>query len=366
MDRAATAATATGVTARWLRSAHSAPAEIFDGRYFSTTVAWVRAWEEVRTERVLDHRHLALEGGPIAELVPYFLIDHSPQWLSFEDDSGVHGVWTGPVAYSSTLYGEYGGAGGSCPEYIARAVDLGLEQAGRWGAEALVFANLTPAEVPSWSAVRPAGFPVLLDRAYAAPLGGSEDAFLSAMRGKVRRELVRQWRRAGDAGVRLRVLPGREMLPRLDEFTELAGAASSKHGVNIYGVEMFRNLVSVPGAVLLVAEYRGRMAGAFYCFLHRGRFSMSSGGLDYGVLRELNTYGFLMYESLRYAASHGADVVDPGRGNFAYKERHGFRGTDLWSLVFLTEPRPGLVAKLARMSIGVSEHMVRNGRADDG
>jgi hypothetical protein len=358
---AGTTTVARAVTAGWMRSAHSAPEAVFDGRHFSTTVAWIRAWEKVRTERVLDHRHLALQGGPVAELVPFFLVDHSPQWLSFEDDSGVHGVWSGPVAYSTSLYAEYGGAGGSCPQYVAHAVDHGLEQARRWGAEALVIGNLTRDEIRSWSAVRPGGIEVLLDRAYAAPLGGSVDAFLAGMRGKVRRELVRQWRRAGEAGVRLRVLAGPQMLPRLDEFTDLAGAASSKHGVNIYGVEMFRNLVRVPGAVLLVAEHEDRMVGAFYCFLYQGRFAMSSGGLDYGRLRELNTYGFLVYESLRYAASHGADVVDPGRGNFAYKERHGFHGIDLWSLVFLTGDRPGLAETLERMGRGVAEHMRRNG-----
>lgn len=343
------------VTARWVPSAASVPAAVFDGRYFCTSVAWTRAWESVRTERVLASRHLALEGAGAAELVPYYLVGHSPLWRSYENDAGLPPVWTRPVVYSGTLYGARGGAGGGSRAHLARAVDLGLEQAARWDAEALVFANLTGDEVGAWSAVRPDGVPVLLDRAYAARVGGSEAAFLAALPGKARREFVRQWRRASDAGVRLRVLSGEEMLPRLEEFTALAIEAAEKHGLNLYGADMFRNLVQVPGAVLLVAEHEGTMAGAFYCFLYRGRFSMVTGGIDYARLRELNTYAFLVYESLRHAVAHDAGIIDPGRGNFAYKRRHGFRGTDLWALVYPVGSRPDLADTLGRMSKNIRE-----------
>ncbi|GGQ67930.1 GNAT family N-acetyltransferase [Couchioplanes azureus] len=354
----------TPVTARWLRTAAGVPEGAVDGRHFSTTVGWSHGWEGVRTEHVADHRHLLLDGGPVAELVPYYLVGHSPLWDAYESDAGIGPIWSGPVVYSSSLYGEYGGAGGSTSEYIATCVDLGLEQTARWEAEALVFGNLTPAEVGAWSAVRPGGTPVLVDRAYAARIDG-EDAPLPAMRGKVRRELVRQWRRARDGGIRLGVLAGAEMLPVLDEFTDLAMAAAEKHGINIYGKDIFENLVGVPGARLLVAEHDGRMAAAFLCFLHRRRFSMWTGGINYLHLRELKTYAFLMYESMAYAAAHGAEIVDPGRGNFVYKERHGFQGTDLWALVYPTSPRPALCEALRRMSEGIHDHITRSLRRDE-
>jgi predicted N-acyltransferase len=245
------------------------------------------------------------------------------------------------------------------------AVDQGLEQARRWGAQALVFANLTPQALRRWTAVRPGGTAILLDLTYDAPLGGSVEAFLSTWRAKIRRELVRQWRRAVDAGVHLRILPGQEMAPFVEEFAELTYNAASKHGVNIYGPEMFAHLLQVPGAVLLAAEHTDRMVGGFYCYLHRGRFAMSTGGLDYSVLRELNTYAFLMYESLHYAARHGAEIVDLGRANCAYKERHGFRGTELWSLVYLTHPEPGVVDALRRVNQGMTEQFVKYSRADE-
>lgn len=348
------------VRSRWVGSAASVPAGAFDGRYFCTTVAWTQAWEGVRTERVREFRHLALEGGPVPELVPYYLVDHSPVWRGYEETAGVPPIWSGPVVYSSTVYGVHGGAGGSSAAYRARAVDMGLEQAERWGAEALVFSNLDGDEVDAWSAVRPSGSAVLLDRAYEARVGGSESAFLRRMRPKVRRELVRQWRRAMDSGVRLRALTGTQMPPHLDEFTRLAIDSSEKHTDNIYGPEMFRNLTSVPGAVLLAAEHQGRMVGAFYCFLYRRQFSLVIAGLDYEKLRELNTYAFLMYESLRYAVANDAEIINAGRCNYAYKERHGFQGTDVWALVYLTGSRPEIADALERMNKGMHEYIALN------
>src|ERR687896_583832 len=84
------------VTARWMDSAALAPAGTFDGRYFCTTVAWARAWESVRSEQVREFRHLALEGGPTAELVPYYLVDHSPLWQTYEENAGMPPVWSRP------------------------------------------------------------------------------------------------------------------------------------------------------------------------------------------------------------------------------------------------------------------------------
>jgi GNAT acetyltransferase-like protein len=337
------------VVSRWVDSAASVPADVFDGPYFSTTVGWTKAWENVSTEKIREFRHLALEGGPIPELVPYYLVDHSPTWRGYEDEAEIPPVWTGPVVYSSTLYGEHGGAGGSSPEYIARAIDQGLEQTTRWGAEALVFGNLTPEEVDAWGAVRPFDAAVLLDKKYESPLGEDGAEFYTSMRSKVRRELVRQWRRAVESGVRLRALTGEEMVPYLDDFTNLAVDTSVAHGDELYGPDIFRNLVSVPGAVMLVAEHEGKMAGAFYCFLYRGRLALTMAGLDYEKLHDLNTYAFLMNESVRYALANEATVLDPGRCNFAYKQRHGFRGTELRAVVYLPEKRPDLVSALETM-----------------
>lgn len=348
------------VTTRWLESAAEAGDGEFDGEYFCTSLAWIRGWERVRTEPVRQFRHLVLDGGSRPELVPFFLVDRSPQWDAYQDDAGVPPVWSGPVVFSSTLYGEHGGAGSADPGYLGSVVDLGLDQARRWSAQALILSNLTDSTLAAWSAARPGGTAVLLDRKYEAPVRGSETAFLAGMRGKVRREWVRQWRRAVSAGVQLRALRAEQMAPWLPDFTRLCSASAEKHGVNIYGQDIFAALMGAPGAVLLVAEHAGRMVGAFLCFLHRGRFAMVSGGLDYARLRELDTYAFLMYESLRYAVAHGAGILDPGRGNFVYKERHGFTGEDLWALVYLTEPNPAVQMALEAMDKGIHQYIARS------
>lgn len=355
-----------GVTATWFDSVEQAERRLPDGAHFCTCAAWARGWQRVRTERVEQFRHLLLESGAVREHVPYYLVDGSPMWSGYEDDAGVPPVWRGPVVYSSTVYGEYGGAGGGTPEHLARAVDLGLAQTSRWGAGALVFTNLTTEMVRRWLRVRPEGVPVQLDRAHTASLRGGEQAFLRGIRSKVRREFIRQWQRAGEAGLRLRVLPGREMLPELDAFTDLASAAAQRHGYNPYGIDIFHHLVDVPGARLLVADLDGHMAGAFYCFRYGDRFYLATGGLDYDRVRELNTYAFLMYESMRHGIATGADVLDPGRGNFRYKERHGFTGTDLWALTYLTESDPVTTAALERMGKGIDEFIARKSRPHAG
>lgn len=351
---------ADNVMSRWVDSAELVPADVFDGRYFCTTVGWTRAWEHVRTERVRAFRHLVLEGGQVPELVPYFLVDYSPVWHGYEKTAGVPPIWSDPVVYSSTVYGVNGGAGGTSADYRVRAIDMGLEQATRWGAEALVFSNLQGWEIDAWSAVRPSGHAVLLDLAYEAPLNAVESEFIARMPSKVRRELARQWRRATESGVQLRALEGQHMRPYLEEFTRLAIDSSEQHTDNIYGPEMIRNLVSVPGAVLLVAEYEDTMAGGFLCFHYRGRFSLVIAGLDYERLHTLNTYAFLMYESLRYASANEAGVIDVGRCNYAYKERHGFEGKDVWALVFQTGAGPDASGALERMNKGIHEYLARN------
>jgi hypothetical protein len=348
------------VRSRWVDSAASVAADEFDGRYFCTSVGWARAWEEVRTEQVRGFRHLALTGGPHPELVPFYLIGHSPVWHDYEKTAGIPPVFAGPVVFSSTVYGVHGGAGSSTAGYRAVTVDEGRAQAARWGAEALVLSNLDGDELDAFQAVRPGGHPVLLDRAYEAPLGGSESAFLGRMPSKARRELRRLWRRATDAGVRLRVVTGDAMAPDLAEFTRLAIGSSEKHTDNIYGPEMFRRLTAVPGAVLLVAEHDGQMAGAFYCFLYRGRFSLVIAGLDDRKMRELNTYAFLMYESMRHALDHDAEAIDVGRCNYEYKERHGFQGSDVWALVYPADDRPEVAGALERMNKNLHEYIARN------
>jgi hypothetical protein len=357
---------ATRVQAHWYDRIADFPASPFppiSAEHISLTPAWAGAWEKVRTEKVRAFRHLHLSSPDRAELVSFYLVDHSPFWTENEQVVGVDPVWPGPVVYAPSPYAEYGGAGAGSPEFIGHAVDGGLRLAREWGAVALVFANLTPAVLTRWQAARPPTATVLFDVAYSAPVGGSLDAFLAAMPSRhVRKEFRRQWRRGRDAGLKVRVLPGTEMVPVLADFTALTVETSASHGYNMYGQDLFHAVAEIPGAVMLAAEHDDTLVGGFLCFRFRNRMYTWTAGLDYQRLRELNTYGSLLYEAVSYAAETGARVIDIGRSNHGYKRRMGFTGEDLYVCAYLTRPDPELELALADLH----ERLVARNHAETG
>jgi hypothetical protein len=341
----------TRVQARWYDCIADFPAAPFppiSAEHISQTPEWAGAWEKVSTERIRAFRHMHLSSADRAELVSFYLVDLSPFWTENEQVVGVDPVWPGPVVYAPSPYAEYGGAGAGVPEFIGHAVDGGLRLAQEWGAVALVFMNLTPAVLDRWRSVRQPTATVLFDVAYSAPVRGSMDAFLAAMPSSdVRREFRRQWRRGRDAGLTVRVLPGVEMRQVLAEFTGLTVETSASHGYNMYGADLFDAVAEIPGAVMLAAEHDGTLAGGFLCLRFQNRLYTWTAGIDYGRLRELRTYGSLMYEAVNYAAETGAELIDVGRSNHVYKRRMGFTGEDLYACAYLTRPDPELELALA-------------------
>jgi hypothetical protein len=77
-------------------------------------------------------------------------------------------------------------------------------------------------------------------------------------------------------------------------------------------------------------------------------------GLDYATMAELHTYGWLLAESVSYAAATGAAVVDAGRGNYLVKRRLGFTQVPLYSVCYQDSPDPWLTASLAEMSCRIA------------
>lgn len=280
-------------------------------------------------------------------VAPFYLIDGSPAWAAFEAEAGVGDIWAGrPVVYAPSPYATYGLDVASRAE-IRTVVAHGLAWARETGAVAVVFPGLRHprawAEVESGIAVRTTG-------SHQAPVRGSVAAFQASIgSGRARKEFGRQWRRASEAGLRLAVLNGDEMTPLLPAFTRLAGAAAARHGVALYGLDVFRAVARVPGAMLLAAEHGRELAGAFLCLRHGSTLYLWAAGLDYTTLPELHTYRWLFAESIAHAAATGATVVDAGRGNYLVKRRLGFTQVPLYSVCYLTSPDPGLAASLAEM-----------------
>lgn len=342
------------------------PATWWDERVPSVPVAavehvfdsegWLRAWERATAERHLARRYL--RHAESAAVDPFYLVEDSPMWNSYETDAGVGPVWRAPVAMTPSLYSFYG-PNAALPGQALRIVEHGLDQARAWGAEAFVVGNLVPDVAAAWSALSPPTFALVLDRIYRADVSEGVEAHLATMGGHARRELSRLWRRSTERGLVISALRGSEMAPRLPDVARLAEATSSRHGPPLYSRETFDALSRVPGATLLVAERDGEAIGAFMTFLHGDSLYLWAGGHDFARRSELGTYSFLIFESIRFAVREGCRFVEAGRGNFAFKERYGFSPTDLWSLVYLMPgtDHDGLLARLRDMDRGMQAHL---------
>jgi len=350
----------SAVTA-WHGSVEELPPITVAPRHVMNTLEWSRAWESVRTERVTAVRYLTVEADGLRDVVPFYLVEHSPIWACYELDAEVDPVWPGPVVYAPGLYCEYGGRGGALASHTAATVDRAIALAREWGAAAVVFTNLTPDLTASWRAVRPPSVDMLFDRAYELPVSGTLAATLAAIPRKTAGELRRRRRRAADRGLTARVLTGEEMIAHLPRFTELAVEAALKHGPNLYGMDILEPLAQLDSSLLLLAEEGDSIAGGFYSFLYGERLYLWTAGLDYRRMRSHHTYAFLVHESMRYAVERGARVLDAGRGNFTFKERHGFRGADLHTFVYLTDDdralRSALMSALRQMDKGLRAFM---------
>jgi hypothetical protein len=321
---------------------------------------WALAWRNVRTDPVREAR--VLRTGRLA--APFYLIDGSPAWAAFEAEAGVGDTWAGrPVVYGPSPYATYG-LDAASPREIRTVVAHGLAWARDAGAAAVVFPGLRHPR--AWTEVE-RGIAVRTTGSHEAPVRGSVGAFQASIgSSKARKEFGRQWRRANDAGLRLAALHGAEMTPILPAFTQLAGAAAARHGVALYGLDVFRAVAQIPGAVLLAAEHGRDLAGGFLCLRHDGTLYLWAAGLDYGTLHELHTYAWLLAESVKYAADTGAAVVDAGRGNYLVKRRLGFTQVPLYSVCYLTSPDSGLAASLAeigsRIAAGPAQEPVASGQ----
>jgi hypothetical protein len=305
--------------------------------------AWMLAWQQVRTEPVHEARFLRV--GPV--VAPYYLVSNSPAWSAFEAEAGVDRIWPGRVVFCPSPYATYG-LHVTSPKQIRAIVAHGLAWARETDAVAAVFPGLRDPGI--WMDAAD-GIAVRTTGSHEAPVRGSLDAFQGAIRvTRARREFGRQWRRGTDAGLRLAVLRGDEMTPVLPVFNTLARAAAERHGVALYGEDVFRAVAQVPGAVLLAAE-RGRdLAGAFLALRSDDALYLWAAGLDYDSLHDLHTYTWLFAESVKYAAANGLVMIDAGRGNYLVKRRMGFTQVPLHALCYLSNPDPAVAAALTEMS----------------
>ncbi|MGZ3144170.1 GNAT family N-acetyltransferase [Lentzea chajnantorensis] len=165
----------------------------------------------------------------------------------------------------------------------------------------------------------------LVDR-WAADLTGVTDYehYLSRLGERARANLRRNERRAREAGVTTEVLPVASA--SLDEITPLCGrtAARFENG-GFYPEGTFAKFVLALGerAHVIEVRQRGRLVAAGVCLTDATRFHTWTCGVDYSVDGNHSPYGVLFAESVRLALALGKPVLEGGRSNAVFKQRHG-------------------------------------------
>jgi len=319
--------------------------------------AWMLGWQDVRSEPVKEARFLHVTEGDENCVASLYLISGSQEWALIESDAGMDSVWSGPVVYGPSPYAMYGGFGIASPGMIQKVVEEGLAYTRDTGACALVFPGLREYQASRWLNAVPSGIAVRTPGSHQAPVHGSLEAFQEAIpTTHARREFRRQWRRGDEAGLRLDILPGHEMENMLGQFSQLVESVCIKNGTpGMLGEDVFRIAMGVPGAVMLAARHeRQRLAGACLCFARGDTFYGWVVAIDYDTLPELHTYGWLMSEVVRHAATLGIGTVDFGRGNYRYKRRLGFTTIPLSAAVYLTHPDKDLANALTDIGSRIS------------
>lgn len=293
------------------------------------TPQWRRAWSRNRIEQqdVLDG-----PGGG-ADAPPLYLTRYSPFWQGYERDVGMAPVWDRPVVTVGSVY-EFFGPGylAADPAVVAALTDHGLAGAAEHDAAGLLVLNLPPAAAQRWSQVREPALSVRLDAAYHQLAGVGPDPVLGPVSKRVRTDWRRRWRRATEQGVRL-VEDRDPSGARMDEVIGLANTSAVRHGWEpIYDLATVAEVLRVPGARLIRADWQGRTVAGFVALEHDRCLYLWAGGTDPVLLREVSPYLFLLYEILAAAPERGWDRIEFGRGNDEFKRKYGFTGVELWSL----------------------------------
>jgi len=363
----ATARTLTGNPAspavRWYPYVGDAPPDTSPAPHPSRTRAWAAAWQYVTTEQVLDHRHLYVTDGTVAEAVSFYLVpgQGSPYWASQEADAAVAPVWPGTVLYCGSPHAEYGGAGSGSPALAFTTATAGLELADALGAGAVVYPGLDHRQAAVLADAGRSAAPgqvldLATDVAHTRPLGPTLDDWWAGIPARHRRDVRRQWRRGAEAGLTLQSLSGSRMLPHLPDFETLANSTAARHGTaTLYGLDVLQLLAEVPGSVLLAARHEGDLVGGMYGWLYGGCLYLWAAGVAYQHPVARSVYTWLMCEAARWGISQGADRIDAGRANCRAKARLGYRPEVLRTVVVLTSPQPTTVRALTRLSRRLGE-----------
>jgi predicted N-acyltransferase len=180
---------------------------------------------------------------------------------------------------------------------------------------------------PTGRALRAAGQPLrhVMDR-FAADLRGMDgfEGYLARLGPRARANLRRNARRAAEAGVVTTVVPPDRA--DLDEVAALCGRTAARFGnTGFYPARTFGRFVRGLGGAAHVLQVRqhGRLVAAGVCLVDSQRFHTWTCGVDYDVEGNFSPYAVLFAESVALALRLGRPVLEGGRSNAVFKQRHG-------------------------------------------
>jgi hypothetical protein len=325
------------------------------------STGWLATWETIELERRRRTAYIGTEAPdrPGCSILPLYEVTMSPFWTGYEVQVGLVGALGNPIVFAGSPYSMYSKRGPVPPQLVHGARALAMEWIESGPAEVLVAPNLTDAGVADWvqAAGRPVGT-VLLERTFSCDLSDDFSAHLARLDSKLRRDVERRLRRSHERGLRVRMLDGPSARELVGEALPLTVVSSEKNDwPALFDAQALHGLLSVPGAMMAVAQVDDRLVGAFFAFRRGDEMTFMCGGVDYATLPELSTYVALMYRSTEWAFEHGIRRIEWGRDNYRFKERHGLTGTDLWALVYAPRPRPELRRALEHMHTELSAYI---------
>lgn len=311
------------------------------------SAGWLRGWERIGIER--RERHAYVTAGP--EVLPLYETTMSPFWHGYELQCGLVGRFGNPIVFAGSPYSMYGKRGAVARPLVEGAYATAMDWIARGQAEVLVVPNVTSAGVDSWLEV--AGPPVgtvHLERTYSIDVQGSFGDHLYRLNNKIRRDVERRLRRAGERGLTVTVIDGADAHGLVPHAFPLTVDTSDKNEwPALFDEAALHGMLDIPGALLVAARVNDRLVGVFFGFRRGDEVTYMCGGVDYKSLHEYSTYIALMYRATQWAYDNGMRRIEWGRDNYRFKERHGLQSTELWAMVYAPAKRPELATALNGM-----------------
>jgi hypothetical protein len=183
------------------------------------------------------------------------------------------------------------------------------------------------------SALSAAGMPGahMIDR-FSTDLTGLTDldGYLRRLGPRARANLTRSARRAAETGITTTVVGPADA--DLAEIAELCGRTAARFGnAGFYPAQTFASFVTALGPLVHIVQIRQhcRLVAVGVCLTDERRFHTWTCGVDYDVSGNASPYALLFAESVAQAIRLGLPVLEGGRSNEQFKQRHGLTGRHL-------------------------------------